>query len=58
MITYIESLQGSVAISDGLSPFDLAKHSERIQLFHKSPGLPPGLYTSNPNFTLQSVVMQ
>lgn len=50
-----DSLQGSVASSGGLSPFDLAKHSERIQLFHKSPGLPPGLYTSKPNFTSQSV---
>ncbi|XP_062595906.1 uncharacterized protein LOC134257286, partial [Saccostrea cucullata] len=43
-----ESLQGSAASSGGLSPFDMAKHSERIQMFHKSPGLPPGLYTSKP----------
>ncbi|XP_061198346.1 uncharacterized protein LOC133206400 [Saccostrea echinata] len=46
-----ESLQGSTANSGGLSPFDMAKHSERIQMFHKSPGLPPGLYTSKPMLT-------
>ncbi|XP_062590422.1 uncharacterized protein LOC134252019 [Saccostrea cucullata] len=50
-----ESLQGSTASSGGLSPFDMAKHSERIQMFHKSPGLPPGLYTSKPMLNPTSV---
>ncbi|XP_048766508.2 uncharacterized protein LOC125673759 [Ostrea edulis] len=52
-----ESLQGSTGGgSGGFSPFDIDKHSERVKMFHKSPGIPPGIYTSKPRVTSESVI--
>jgi hypothetical protein len=51
-----EYLQGSTGSSGGLSPFDINKHSERVKMFHKSPGLPPDFYTSKPVVTSTSEV--